>query len=1527
MTEFLFGQLDYVYFCWGLALVLLAFKCFELVRAGRSLLPWSCLGYFALLQGLNEWIRLLLHAFGVHQATTFILCLATTTVSFGLLLEFARAGWQDLDRRGPGRWLLWVCFGLVIIGALWGLEGLGRSLYYALALPAGLGSGIVIWHSASKSGWEGVSLRVAGLALAVYALTFGFSLPLGCSFPADLAYQDTFGALTGFPIQIVRTITAWLSFIPLWLWGRQFIPEEMDRFNLRVRRRLTWGMALTTLTLLVLGWMLTQFLGTEAKQKSLTINQHYLRQFQYCLNNEIDETHSIAQAVAGSTRIAGALHPGDFLNPQDTNVMLDRFSAAFEGTVIYLMNLQGVTVASSNRQRPDSFVGKSYVFRPYFQQAIAGKNGSYMALGMTSKERGYYASATVYDAAAQIIGVAVVKRSIDQIESMLNQEAPAFLVNPQGIIFLASRPEMTLKSLWPVAEQALPEIITSRQFGSGPFPALLSHRPTSGSQVRLHDHNWFYLAEPSIYEGWQVAVLGSTQGIVMARFIGIGLTLFFCLTSLGLFVVWDTTLEASARIGVSERIYRSLVEGAPDCVSLFDREGRFLAVNPNGRHLLGLPEADILGLPLARLWPLEQGYLVEEAIHRVWRGEKTVFEMSYQHPLGKKLGWQVILNPIQETDGNVRRFVGIITDVTERQEAEANLQYRLELEALIAKISTEFINLPSEKIGEGINRALETLGGFVRVDRAYVFQLHDQGCRASNTYEWCASGVTPEQPRLQGLLLDEALPWFAGIMRRFEVCRIPRVADLPREAAAEKAEFTREGIQSLVVVPMVHQGSLVGFFGFDAVRETKVWNEDTITILKMVGDLLVNVLERKRAEEALHLDEARLETLVQLGQMQDRPFREIVLFAMEEAVRLTRSQIGYLAFLDAAETTLTMHTWSEQTLQQCGIADPPLVYALETTGLWGEAVRQRRPIITNDYTAANPWKKGFPQGHVEVRRHMNIPVFEGTRIVAVAGVGNKEEPYNDADVRQLTLLMDGMWKLVQRKEAEEALAAEKERLAVTLSSIGDAVIATDMDGNIQLMNHVAEELTGWTQAESWGRPALEICRIFDSRTRKPCTTLIPQILAGEASAGLSTFLLSRDGREIPIAESGAPIIDQNQQVRGAVLVFRNITLKKRMEEELLKVEKLRSLGILAGGIAHDFNNILTAILGNISLGILYAGDDPREKGNLQERLLEAEKATLRARDLVQQLLTFAKGGAPVKQLASLKEIVEESASFSISGSRSRCQFDLPQDLWPVEVDEGQISQVVQNLVINASQAMPEGGVISLGAENVVLDNTSGLTLPPGRYAKLTISDQGIGIPADHLSRIFDPYFSTKQQGSGLGLATVYSIVTNHEGQITVESQLGRGTSFAFYLPASRHLREKVEPARPVLYPGEGRILVMDDEEMVREVVGRMLQQLGYKVEFVADGQEAVARFRKAQEESQPFAGLLLDLTVPGGMGGREAMEKLLALDPEVVSLVSSGHAEDAIMTHYQEYGFKGYIKKPYRIEDLSKALHLAMKGG
>jgi CheY-like chemotaxis protein len=343
-------------------------------------------------------------------------------------------------------------------------------------------------------------------------------------------------------------------------------------------------------------------------------------------------------------------------------------------------------------------------------------------------------------------------------------------------------------------------------------------------------------------------------------------------------------------------------------------------------------------------------------------------------------------------------------------------------------------------------------------------------------------------------------------------------------------------------------------------------------------------------------------------------------------------------------------------------------------------------------------------------------------------------------------------------------------------------------------------------------------------------------------------------------------------------------------------------------------------MGNISLARLSAG--PHDE--VFEPLANAEKASLRAKDLTQQLLTFAKGGAPVKKPTSIAELIEETASFAIHGSNVRCDFAVTADLWTAEVDEGQISQVVNNLVINAVEATPGGGTIWVSAENVSLGPQAALPLAPGPYVKITVADRGIGIPEEHLTRVFDPYFTTKQKGSGLGLATTYSIVKKHDGHVAVESRLGFGSTFTVYLPASGKQVAK-EPELYVEIPvGRGKVLVMDDEQIVRDVAGRILTGMGYAVDSVTDGDEALDRYRKKKEEGDPYDIVVMDLTISGGMGGKETILKLLEIDPDARVIVSSGYSNDPVLSNYSDYGFGAALVKPYKVDEMRRAVQKVM---
>ncbi|HIJ89914.1 MAG: ATP-binding protein [Desulfobulbaceae bacterium] len=527
--------------------------------------------------------------------------------------------------------------------------------------------------------------------------------------------------------------------------------------------------------------------------------------------------------------------------------------------------------------------------------------------------------------------------------------------------------------------------------------------------------------------------------------------------------------------------------------------------------------------------------------------------------------------------------------------------------------------------------------------------------------------------------------------------------------------------------------------------------------------------------------------------------------------------------------------------------------------------------------------------------------------------------------RELTRVVEDLHREVgERNRAEHELAAEKERLMVTLRSIGEGVICTDIEGRVTLLNKAAERLTGWEQHDAMGNPLEEVFRLIDGETRAPLETPVAKVLRTGQITMLSghVLLTVKSGGERDVADSAAPIRNEQSEMVGAVLVFRDETEKNRLTAEMLKVKKLESVGVLAGGIAHDFNNILAAILGNIDLALSQIICDEKTSSLLKA----AKKASLRAKKLTGQLLTFAKGGEPVKQLAAIGEVIRDSAEFVLRGSNVRGNFQLADDLWPVSMDSGQISQVVQNIIINAAQAMLDGGVVDISCRNVHQDKHG---KDSGNYVCIVIRDSGVGIPANLLDNIFDPYFTTKKEGHGLGLAVTHSIVAKHGGRIMVESEVGEGTTFTIHLPAFPGAKLAEEPAvirRKKAAGRQARILVMDDDEMIRDITRDVLDHLGYKVVLAADGQEALRLYREHLEAGTPIDLTIMDLTIPGGMGGKETIRELLDFDPQAKVIVASGYSNDPVMANYKKYGFAAMLSKPFDTMELSAEIDRILAG-
>ncbi|HEY8910853.1 MAG TPA: ATP-binding protein [Desulfosporosinus sp.] len=523
---------------------------------------------------------------------------------------------------------------------------------------------------------------------------------------------------------------------------------------------------------------------------------------------------------------------------------------------------------------------------------------------------------------------------------------------------------------------------------------------------------------------------------------------------------------------------------------------------------------------------------------------------------------------------------------------------------------------------------------------------------------------------------------------------------------------------------------------------------------------------------------------------------------------------------------------------------------------------------------------------------------------------------HELQTTSIELLEQNEEMAVSRQRLEE----ERCRYQELFDFAPDGYLVTDNDGIILDANSASTNLLSVSRSYLIGKPLVIFVRSEDHQTFHTRLLEIKKRTVVQVE-NWELIMLSGKHTSFPVSITVGKVIASRGGTAGLRWLLRDITRSKQLEEELQNADKLESLGVLAGGIAHDVNNFLTVILGNLSLVKRCINEDPKATRYLQYM----EEAVRQTGNLTGQMLTFAKGGKPLTKAVSISKLIEEDSAFALSGSNTRCELLLTEDLPSVEIDRGQMTQVITNLLINADQAMQESGTIKIRAEKLAVSSeTSTLPLQSGEYVALTITDEGAGISSQILPKIFDPYFSTKEDGSGLGLTICYSILKKHGGHISVQSVEGKGTSFTLYLPVSSKQAE-IEVHEDILILGTGKVLLMDDEESVRQTANEMLTFLGYDVELARDGAEAVRLYTQAFLSDRPFDVVVTDLTVRGGMGGKMAVSELIKVDPEVKAIVSSGYSVDAL-SNYKIYGFNDVIAKPYRLQELSKVLSRVIQG-
>lgn len=931
-----------------------------------------------------------------------------------------------------------------------------------------------------------------------------------------------------------------------------------------------------------------------------------------------------------------------------------------------------------------------------------------------------------------------------------------------------------------------------------------------------------------------------------------------------------------------EEQFRTTLYSIGDAVIVTDKNGMVKYLNPVAENLTGWQEKEAKGKSVRKIFQIieeESRQEVESPVQKVIR-EGSVQGLANHTLLLTRDGREIPIAdsgaPIRTEDGEILGVVLVFRDQSVERAARRALQ------------------ASEEKFRTLIDQAAEMV---------FYHDLDGKIIEANQAVIKCLGYSKGELLALNIMDIDPFARERDDMSKRWKVIK-PGDPAITFEAVHRKKDGSTYPVEVTISKVILPEGEF---------------------ILGMARD----ITERKRAEAEIRLDEERLESLLRINQHPAASIQGLLDFTLNEAIKLTGSKIGYIYFYNEERKEFSLNTWSNDVMKECTVANPQRVYQLDKTGIWGEAVRQRRPIVVNDFAAANPVKKGTPKGHVQLHTFLTIPVFSDSRIVAVVDVANKETDYNESDIRQLNLMMDAVWKIVQRKQAEDTLKTNFTLLKLAGETAKFGGWQIDLSENRVVWS---EEVAAIHEVPVGYAPTVsEVFHYYAPEWQDKILEVFNRCVEEGVAYDEEMEIITARGRRVWVRTTGEALIDDTGKIVKIQGSFQDISERKQMEanlkaseEQLRQTQKMEALGRLASGIAHDFNNILSIILGHTSLLKM----DQRTPERVQHSIATIEKAGQRGAELVKRLLTLARKSEPEAKPLQLSEIVADTVKLLQETFPKTIVFETDVDprLPLIMADASQIQQVLMNLSVNARDAMPKGGTLSFYAER-----EAGQRLRQrhpdaiaAEYVKLCVRDTGVGMNKATTERIFEPFYTTKEQGqgTGLGLATVHGIIRNHNGFIEVESEPAAGTTFSIYLPVpvTQEILDlagaEIDAAVPETTGGNETILLIEDEESIIEMLTTVFQSQGYQVIVAMDGQTGVEKYNQSQDDIDL---VISDMGLPH-LTGEEVFYRIRKINPDARVVIASGFVDPQRKSELYKAGLARFIQKPYFPMDILKVV-------